>query len=302
MLRRLQSAGLNLFVLGTSAAMFIIAFLLLQAYASARIPQSTRILAAARDIQIGDALDRGDFTIRTIFVDEFTEQYVSADDADTITGAFAALPIPAGQPIPRTNLVSPALPTERFSALLAQFPGHSLFPLPLDAANVVAPPVELVQPGDLVGVTVVIRSRPPQQATPTPDAFAYTLPGPAPTELPPLLPPATEKADESADRGFPPLAKDLFPGGVRVLGVLGLPQPAGPDDEPAAFNAYRQAEMLVLLLPNEGREPLSLALHQGDRVFVSLLNINASGEPTLGFTYWDLEAWFLEDRTSNPGR
>jgi hypothetical protein len=53
--------------------------------------------------------------------------------------------------------------------------------------------------------------------------------------------------------------------------------------------------MLMLLVPNESREVLSLALQQGDRLVVSLM---ARGEesPTAGFTYWDFEDLFKSDR------
>lgn len=302
MLRRLQASSLNLLVLGTSAAIFIAAFLLLQAFTNARIPKSVRILIASRDIQVGERLGPGDFEEKTVFVDELTGQYIDAADAGTITGAYAALPIPAGRPIPRTDLISPDLPGERFSALLAQFPDHSLFPLPLDSTNITAPPVEWVRPGDLVGVTVVIRTRPPQQATPTPDSFSWTLPGPAPTSLPPLLVPSPESDEADATRSFPPLAKDLFPGGVRVLGIRGLPQPENTEDGAPAFSGLRQQPMLILLLPEKARETLALALQQGDRLFVSLISHGTSGSPTGGFTYWDFEAWFREDRSASQGQ
>ncbi len=302
MLRRLQTSNLNLLVLGTSAAIFVIAFLVLQGLATARIPQSTTILAAARTLQIGDQIQQGDLVEKAIFVDEMTASYVRADSALDLVGAYAALPVRAGQPLLRENFISPDASGERFSAFLTQFPGHSLFPLPIDAVNVVAPPIEMYRSGDLVGLTVAISSRPPQQATQAPDVFSYTLPGPAPAELPEVLPEPDTTTDESVERGYPPLAKDLFPGGVRVAGVHGLPESARPDDETSAFSAYEQEEILILLLPDSGRERLSLALLQGDRVFVSLLSHSNPTGPTTGFTYWDLEDWFREDRSVDPQR
>ena len=58
--------------------------------------------------------------------------------------------------------------------------------------------------------------------------------------------------------------------------------------------------MLVLLIPNESREELSLALQQGDKLVVSLM---ARGEdaPTAGFTYWDFEDLFKSDREKAIG-
>jgi hypothetical protein len=53
--------------------------------------------------------------------------------------------------------------------------------------------------------------------------------------------------------------------------------------------------MLILLIPNQSREVLSLALQQGDRLVVSLM---ARGDeaPSAGFTYWDFEGLFKQDR------
>jgi hypothetical protein len=297
MLRRLQASSLNLLVLGTSAAIFIIAYFVLQGMAAARIPQSTQILTAANSLQIGDLVQAVDLIETTVFIDEMTEKYVDTADAGQIVGAYAALPIHAGQPILRENLIAPDSGMARFSALLSQFPGHSLFPLPLDISNVVAPPLAVYQPGDLVGLTVVIRNRPQPPATPTPESFAFSIPGIKPTELPTLLPQPTAETDQAIDRSFPPLAKDIFPQGVRVVSIEGLPKPIGPDGEAPAFNNFNEKEMLILLLPETGRELLSLAIQQGDRVFVSLLSHNTAGSPTDGFTYWDFEAWFLEDRS-----
>ena len=297
MLRRLQASSLNLLVLGTSASIFIIAFLFLQGMTTSRIPESTQILTAARSIQIGELIHAGDLVETSVFIDEMTDKYINAEDAVNITGAFAALPMLAGQPILRGSIIGPDASGGRYSAVLAQFPGHRLFPLPLDIANVIAPPLGLYQPGDLVGLTVVIRSRPQPPATSTPDSFTITIPGTPPTEIPPILPQPTSETNEAIPRGFPPLAKDLFPGGVRVVSIQGLPAPINPNEDAAPFNSFQQQEMLILLLPETGIERLSLALQQGDRIFVSLLSHTANGTPTDGFTYWDFEAWFQEDRS-----
>ena len=57
------------------------------------------------------------------------------------------------------------------------------------------------------------------------------------------------------------------------------------------FNAH---QILVLLIPADSREMLSLALQQG-QVYISLL-ARGSDQPTTGFSYWDLEDWFKRDR------
>jgi hypothetical protein len=110
--------------------------------------------------------------------------------------------------------------------------------------------------------------------------------------------PAEAALSEALSRALPPLAKDLFPMGVRVIAVQGLPP--SPDstaasDASSSFTTVSQARMLILLVPNASREVLSLALQQGDKLVVSLL---ARGDetPTAGFTYWDFEDLFKADR------
>jgi hypothetical protein len=58
-----------------------------------------------------------------------------------------------GQPILRSAILAPAAEGTRLSAALANYPGYSLFPLPLDAMNLVAPDVSAFLPGDLVNIT-----------------------------------------------------------------------------------------------------------------------------------------------------
>jgi hypothetical protein len=103
---------------------------------------------------------------------------------------------------------------------------------------------------------------------------------------------------EALTRALPPLAKDLFPMGVRVMAVQGLPSQSASEDgstSDSAYTTYEQPKMLILLVPNASREVLSLALQQGDRLVVSLM---ARGDemPTAGFTYWDFEDLFKADR------
>ena len=161
--------------------------------------------------------------------------------------------------------------------------------------NVVAPDLAAFLPGDLVGVTVVIAARPQQFSTPTPMPELLL---PADTVLEPT---ATPDPGESAiadaqSRSFPPLAKDLFPMGVRVISVQGLPPATdSTDDGSSSFTTFDQPQMLILLVPNQAREVLSLALQQGDRLVVSLM-ARGEDDPTAGFTYWDFEDLFKADR------
>ena len=180
------------------------------------------------------------------------------------------------------------------SAVLAKYPGFSLFPLPLDAMNLVSPGAEAFLPGDLVGVTVVISSRPQQLTTPTPEAGLVLDPGFVQAQATPL--PQEMEQTDVLSRALPPLAKDLFPMGVRVISVQGLPQPVdSSDNNNSSFTIDEGSKMLILLVPNESREVLSLALQQGDRLVVSLM-ARGDEEPTAGFTYWDFEDLFKSDR------
>jgi hypothetical protein len=191
---------------------------------------------------------------------------------------------------------------DRLSAALSQFPDHSLFPLPLDASNVIAPQAASFLPGDLIGVTVVLGSRPQPPATPTPNAYVL-IPTPViTTTLPVPLFEAEGEEDEAQARAYPPLAKDLFPQGVRVMAVQGLPQPITTGEGPGEANSQPvfaglpQQELLILLVPNQAREQLALAMQRADQIFISLLVRGDGDGLTPGFTYWDFEDLFKADR------
>jgi Flp pilus assembly protein CpaB len=295
MLKRIASTGVNLVVLGVSVAVFLVAFFMLNALSTAQRPPTVEVLSAARDLNIGDIISPDSLEVKTVFQDDNSNLYITAEEVEDVAGGIVAQPILSDQPVFRTAVLAPAAEGTRLSAALAEYPGHSLFPLPLDAMNVVAPDLTAFLPGDLVGVTVVIASRPQQFSTPTP------VPGlllPDDMVLEPTVTPAPEESAiaDAQSRSFPPLAKDLFPMGVRVIAVQGLPPATdSTDDSSSSFTTFDQPQMLILLVPNESREVLSLALQQGDRLVVSLM---ARGEdhPTAGFTYWDFEDLFKADR------
>jgi len=295
MLKRIASTGMNLVVLGVSVAVFLVAFFMLNALSTAQRPPTVQVLSAAHDLNIGDVISPDSLEVKTVFQDDNSNLYITADEIEGVAGGIVAQPILSGQPIFRTAILAPAAEGTRLSAALAEYPGHSLFPLPLDAMNVVAPDLAAFLPGDLVGVTVVIAARPQQFSTPTP----------MPELLLPddtlLEPTATPDPGESAiadaqSRSFPPLAKDLFPMGVRVIAVQGMPPATdSTDDGSSSFTTFDQPQMLILLVPSESREVLSLALQQGDRLVVSLM-ARGEDDPTAGFTYWDFEDLFKADR------
>jgi len=294
MLKRIASTGVNLVVLGVSVGIFLVAFIALNALGAAQKPPTISVLSATRDLNIGDVIMANDLAVKTVFQDDNASLYIPGEEVTGVVGGVVAQPIFNGQPIFRSAILAQAAEGTRLSAVLAQFPGHSLFPLPLDAMNLVSPDAEAFLPGDLIGVTVVISTRPQQMSTPTPMPELVIDPGynieptaqPSPLEL--------EQAD-AIHRSFPPLAKDLFPMGVRVIAVQGLPQPTESSEDSGSFNLDTQPKMLILLVPNESREVLSLALQQGDRLVVSLM---ARGDeaPSAGFTYWDFEDLFKQDR------
>ena len=294
MLKRIASTGVNLVVLGVSVGIFLVAFIALNALGAAQKPPTISVLSATRDLNIGDVIMENDLAVKTVFQDDNASMYIPGEEVTGVVGGVVAQPIFNGQPIFRSAILAQAAEGTRLSAVLAQFPGHSLFPLPLDAMNLVSPDAEAFLPGDLIGVTVVISTRPQQMSTPTPMPELVIDPGynieptdqPSPLEL--------EQAD-AINRSFPPLAKDLFPMGVRVIAVQGLPQQTESSEDSGSFNLDTQPKMLILLVPNQSREVLSLALQQGDRLVVSLM---ARGDetPSAGFTYWDFEDLFKQDR------
>ena len=293
MLKRIASTGVNLVVLGVSVGIFLVAFIALNALGAAQKPPTISVLSATRDLNIGDVITANDLAVKTVFQDDNASLYIPGEEVTGVVGGVVAQPIFNGQPIFRSAILAQAAEGTRLSAVLAQYPGHSLFPLPLDAMNLVSPDAEAFLPGDLIGVTVVISTRPQQMSTPTPMPELVIDPGyveptaqPSPLEL--------EQAD-AINRSFPPLAKDLFPMGVRVIAVQGLPQQTESSEDSGSFNLDTQPKMLILLVPNQSREVLSLALQQGDRLVVSLM---ARGDetPSAGFTYWDFEDLFKQDR------
>ncbi|HPO87277.1 MAG TPA: hypothetical protein PLN86_15660 [Candidatus Hydrogenedentes bacterium] len=297
MLKRIANTGVNLVVLGVSVAIFLVAFFALSALGAAGRPPTLEVLSATRDLNIGDIITANDLIVKKVFQDDNAALYIPSEEAAGVVGGIVAQPIFNGQPIFRTAILAQAGEGTRLSAVLAKYPGTSLFPLPLDAQNVVAPDVEAFLPGDLVGVTVVITSRPQQMTTPTPMPELILQPG---TNTIPVVTPAPEETakTDALGRALPPLAKDLFPMGVRVISVQGLPPSSTSTDSNtsgSAFSTTTQAHMLILLIPNEAREVLSLALQQGDRLVVSLM-ARGDEQPTAGFTYWDFEDLFKHDR------
>ena len=294
MLKRIASTGVNLVVLGVSVGIFLVAFLALNALGAAQRPPTLEVLSATRDLNIGDVITPNDLAVETVFQDDHASLYIHSEEAVNVVGGVVAQPIFSGQPVFRSAIVAQAAEGTRLSAVLTKFPGHSLFPLPLDAMNLVSPDAGAFLPGDLVGVTLVIASRPQQAVTPTSMPEVIVEEGqPVPQEV---------GQAQALGRSMPPLAKDLFPLGVRVIAVQGLPPQTEVDEAggDSSFTTFDQPQMLILLVPNASREILALALQEGDRLVVSLM-ARGDDAPTAGFTYWDFEDWFKADRETVLG-
>ena len=307
--KKLKGTGLNVAVLVIAIAVFAVAFMALNGLAAAQKPPTIRVLAPSRNIAIGETITAADLVEKTVYEDENAQLYIPAEAAGELIGGTAALPLRKGHPILRDQVMARAAGALRLSAILSEYPDHSLFPVRIDASNVSAPDIDAFLPGDLVGLTVVIDRRPQEPVTATPDPFdPFGLS--VPTIISSTTPLGGEdeeglEADtaEALDRTGPPLAKDLFPQGIRVVMVEGQTERVEADpDNPGAAPSYARpagAETLILLVPNDAREALALALQQGAQLFVSLLAHADGADLTPGFTYWDFEDQFRADRVES---
>ncbi|MBN1666408.1 MAG: hypothetical protein JW862_04950 [Anaerolineales bacterium] len=307
MFKRLKSTGLNVMVLIVAVLVFAGSFCALQGLAAAQKPPTVTILATTRDLSIGDVITAADLAEKTVYEDENASLYIPSTEVESVLGGIVGTPLFAGQAILRPAIVADASQAYRIAAILQDYPGYSLFPLPMDRQNIIAPDLEAFLPGDLVGITAVIASRPTH-----PDELnQYMQSGFEVSE--PISDPGglqneglENEADQILKNTYPPLAKDLFPQGVRVIAIQGLPQTQvstgeeEPDLQQPVFTDFDQQKLLLLLVPNASRESLSLALQKSDSLVISLLARGEEG-PTPGFTYWDFEALFQADRSEVLG-
>lgn len=140
MLKRIASTGVNLVVLGVSVGIFLVAFIALNALGAAQKPPTISVLSATRDLNIGDVITAKDLGVKTVFQDDNASLYIPGEEVTGVVGGVVAQPVFSGQPVFRSAILAQAAEGTRLSAVLAQFPDHSLFPLPLDAMNLVSPP------------------------------------------------------------------------------------------------------------------------------------------------------------------
>jgi hypothetical protein len=310
--KRLASLGGNMMVLVISLAVFVVAFFVMLSVGESQKAPTIQVLIAAHDLNVGDVIKAEDIATKTVYQDDLASLYINSDEqgVSSLIDGIVTIPMVAGQPIVKTAIVAQAADGTRLSAALVHYPtGNSLFPLPMDQSNIVAPNIESFMSGDMVSITVVISSRPQEQLTATPEpAF---LPGGSFVESTPTAAATPqETAKTSAEnRTFPPLAKDLFPAGVRVISIQGLPEKVVTTDTTSSgsdiagsgsnnnnvFADTNKPHVLVLLIPDSAREELALALKEGDMIIVSLIKDGQTG-PSAGFTYWDFEDLFKSDR------
>jgi hypothetical protein len=307
-LSRLKNTGMNFGVLILSVVIFFASIFAIMAFANAERPETMDILAAAQDLSVGHVLTPQDLVVKTVFVDDNTALYIPAneDGTSSVLNGVVVVPVFVGQPLQRTSLVAEAAAGTRLSAALAQYPaGESLFPLPLDFANVVSPDIDSFLPGDLVNITVVIGSRPAPPVTPTvmPEFITGSEPyvPVAPQVIATSIPMDTDM-DRAKALLYPPMSKDLFPAGIRVIEVQGSTQLVDTDaqrpgtvDPGAGYVDFNEAKVLILLVPAGKREELALALQEGDMLVVSLM-ASGSDTATEGFSYWDYEEWMKQQR------
>ncbi len=289
----------NLGVVTIAVVVGVGAFILLQVIAAAQRPDIVDIIAAAHDLNVGDMIAADDLIIKTVYEDDLVNLYILAGEENTVIGGTVAIAHIAGQPIMRNGLIALSGVSSRLSAILTAYPGdYVLYPLPMDAANLVAPDISSFVTGDLVNITAVISTRPMTMEQLLPGTTTYG-------EIVTPTPEATEsEAQDAIDRSEPPLSKSIFPEGVRVIEVQGLPPNYVPASDmtqndtssvSTTYVDYNQPKFLILLVPQNKVELLSLVLQESDLLVVTLL-ASGSVQPTTGYTYWDLEEWFKSDR------
>jgi hypothetical protein len=299
---RIAKSGVNFLVVVIAIVVFVVAMVVMMQISSSSKPATIDVLAAARDLSFGEPITPADLVAITVYQDKLSELYISSDQADKVVGGYVAIPMAAGQPVMSNSVVATAGEASRLSAILAEYPGHSLFPLPLDLANVVSADANSYLPGDLVSVTIVLDTRPQVAVTPTPnyDGFGAVI---TPTPYPAAGATSENTLEDALNRGYPPMAKNLYPEGALVVAVQGLPVDYVPQDNATdineqydmAYAAANQPKRLILLVPSESVEPLAYGLLNGDMVVVSMVTAGQD-DTTTGFSYWDLEELFRLER------
>ena len=292
MLKRFSNAG----TIVISLIVFSIAFVGLLLVGSLQQPETIIVLAASKDLKIGDVLTPDSVTELEVVKDEIALRYIPAQQASEYYNGVVTIPFYTGQPIYASAVVALNGTDSRFVPVTQKYGDGIIFPLALDESNVIAPDISLFLPGDTIGVSSVIAVRPQEKPTPMPEVpYGFILQEPT-AVLPNVPQPTPEKSplDEELDRVYPPFSKNLFPGGLRVIAVQGIPEQATGETE-AIVNINQVRPVLLVIVPRDKVEELSLVLQQSARVYITLL-ARGSDQNTYGFTYWDLEEKIRQER------
>ena len=282
-----------------SVVVFVGLLILFLTMASLMRPAKAQVLAATRDLQPGDTIHPGDLQAIEVYEDERIKAYIPANRLNDIAGGVVSYPVSAGEPIPAAAVLSVGTSDNRLAGVLAQFPDYTLFPLPLDRSNIVAPDIRNFHTGDIVALTIVYPDRPQLPEPPRNTAGWETsmFANGSMIATPTLAPTPTPMLATYPDRGFPPVAKTLSTAGFRVIQVFGMPpDPAQEDSEGVSYASLSQQPepMITVLVPKEQMEELSLALIQG-KIIVSFVWQDTEHE-TGGYSYWDFEHMLKAER------
>lgn len=298
MLKRFGNVG----TIVVSLVVFAIAFIALLAIGSMQKPETVDVIVASRDLNIGDVISPDNVTTKTIVKDDNAVKYIPVNQADKYYGGVITLPFYTGQPVYASAVVTVDQNDSRIVAVTQKYGDGVIFPLALDEPNIVSPDVTSFMPGDVIGVSVVIGTRPQAKPTPMPEVPYGYLGQPLmtqPTAIVAVAPePTKEKTplEEALDRVYPPIAKDLFPGGLKVISVQGLPDKSDSEASSSVVLSQTQKRpVLLILVPKNKIEEFSLSLQQASRVYVTLMARGTDGQ-TYGYSYWDFEEDAIKER------
>ena len=116
-----KARGTNWLVLVGAIVVGVLAFAAAAAVGNSQKPSTVTVFAASRDLKVGDVIQAGDLASVSLFEDSHTSYYIPAGQADVLVGGWVAIPVFAGQPIPKQSVIAPAGVGERLSASLAHY-------------------------------------------------------------------------------------------------------------------------------------------------------------------------------------
>jgi len=291
----------NMGTIVISLVVFAVAFLALIFIGEMQRPETISVLVASKDLQIGDVLSPDNLVIKKIVKDENAPIYIVADEAEKYYGGSVTLPFKAGQPIYATSVIPKEIIQSDGRLLpLAQEYGYKegdvvLFPVKLDNANITAPDINTLKPGDVIYFSFVVPAQPQPRPTPMPEVpYGYLGYGPVaqPTAVIAMAPqPTKEKSplEEYVDNVYPPLATVYYKG-VRVIYLTGTEREMQQEMDSEAstsvtLSAAQKSPIVYVLIPKKDFAKVSL-LMEISKVTMAVSN----KEQDLvdgGYSYWD---------------